>query len=188
MGYLGGRAYEVEVRESWLSGSLSDPGPQTLLTSMLDPEQYPATEMAALYHERWEIELGYDETKTHMLERQEALRSKKAEGVRQEIWCILLAYNLVRKERLDVAEAAGVPPIRVSFRHSLMLIRVFCTIEAWTCSPGNLPKRLASFHETMRSLLILPERRSARRYNRHVKIKMSKFERNTGKPITKAAK
>ena len=116
------------------------------------------------------------------------MRSKKAEGVRQEIWGILLAYNLVRKERLDVAEAAGVPPIRVSFRHSLMLIRVFCTIEAWTCSPGNLPKRLASFHETMRSLLILPERRSARRYNRHVKIKMSKFERNTGKPITKAAK
>jgi len=161
--------------------------PQILLTSMLDPEQFPATEMAALYHERWEIELGYDEAKTHMLERQEALRSKKAEGVRQEIWGILLAYNLVRKEMLDVAEATGVPPVKVSFRHSLMLIRVLCTVEAWTCAPGNLPKRLASFHETMRSLLILPERPSERRYERHVKIKMSNFKRNPGKPAARCA-
>lgn len=162
--------------------------PQTLLTSMLDPEQYPAIEMAALYHERWEIELGYDEAKTHMLERQEALRSKKAEGVRQEIWGIMLAYNLVRKEMLDVAEAAGVPPVRVSFRHSLMLIRVFCTVEAWTCAPGNLPKRLVSFHETLRSLLVLPKRRSERRYERHVKIKMSNFKRNPGRPVAKESK
>lgn len=162
--------------------------PQILLTSMLDPEQYPATEMAALYHERWEIELGYDEAKTHMLERQEALRSKKAEGVRQEIWGILLAYNLVRKEMLEVAEAAGVPPLRVSFRHSLMLIRVFCTVEAWTCAPGNLPNRLASHHETMASLLILPERRPERHYKRHLKIKMSGYKRNPGKPLAKGSK
>jgi len=162
--------------------------PQTLLTSMLDPDQYPAVEMSALYHERWEIELGYDEAKTHMLERQEALRSKKAEGVRQEIWGILLAYNLVRKEMVDVAEASRVPPVRVSFRHSLMLIRVFCTVEAWACAPGNLPKRLVSFHETLRSLLILPERRPERRYKRHVKIKMSNFKRNPGKPVAKGSK
>ena len=57
--------------------------------------------------------------------RQEALRSKKPEGVRQEIWGILLAYNLVRKEMLEVAEAAKVPPIRISFRHALQLIRDF---------------------------------------------------------------
>ena len=69
-----------------------------------------------------------------------------------------------------------------------MLIRVFCTVEAWTCSPGNLPKRLASFHETMKSLLILPERRPERRYKRHVKIKMSTFTRNPGKPAAKGSK
>ncbi|HGG58186.1 MAG TPA: IS4 family transposase [Nannocystis exedens] len=162
--------------------------PQTLLTSLVDPEQYPPTEVAALYHERWEIELGYDEVKTHMLERQEALRSKKAEGVEQELWGILLAYNLVRKEMLDVAEAARVSPLRVSFRHSLMLIRNFCLAEAWCCAPGNIPKRLASLHETMATLLILPERRPERRYKRHVKIKMSKFKRNPGKPLANGAK
>jgi hypothetical protein len=162
--------------------------PQTLLTSMIDPEQYPAAEFAELYHERWELELGYDEVKTHLLEREEALRSKKPEGVRQEIWGIMLAYNLVRKEMLSVAEAAGVLPVRISFRHSLQLIRVFCLVEAWACSPGNLPKRLASFQETMASLLILPERRTERRYERHVKIKMSSFKRNPGRPLAKEPK
>lgn len=162
--------------------------PQTLLTSLIDPEQYPALEVAALYHERWELELGYDEIKTHMLERQEAIRSKKPEGVRQEIWGILLAYNLVRKEMLDVAKAAGVEPLRVSFRHSLQLIRVFCMVEAWTCSPGNIPKRLSSHLEMMESLLILPERRPERRYKRHVKIKMSSYKRNPGRPIAKRSK
>jgi hypothetical protein len=156
--------------------------PETLLTSMLDPEQYPATEIAALYHERWELELGYDEVKTHMLERQESLRSKKPEGVRQEIWGVLLAYNLVRKEMLDVAKAAGVPAVRVSFRHSLQFIRVFCMVEAWTCAPGNLPRCLASHMDAISNLLILPERRPERRYKRHVKIKMSSYPRNPGRP------
>ena len=159
--------------------------PQTLLTSLVDAEQYPALEVAELYHERWEIELGYDELKTHMLERQEALRSKKPEGVRQEIWGILLTYNLVRKEMLQVAVAAGVDPLRVSFRHCLQLIRVFCMVEAWTCAPGNIPKRLSSHLEMMESLLILPPRRSEREYERHVKIKMSGYKRNPGRPESK---
>lgn len=47
--------------------------PQTLLTSLLDPVAYPAAEIIELYHERWELELGFDEVKTHTLEREEAL-------------------------------------------------------------------------------------------------------------------
>jgi hypothetical protein len=50
--------------------------PQTLLTSLLDPKLYPASEILALYHERWELELGFDELKTEMLDREETLRSK----------------------------------------------------------------------------------------------------------------
>ena len=161
--------------------------PQTLLTSMVDGQSYPAVEVAALYHERWEIEFGYDEIKTQMLEHQEALRSKKAEGVRQDIWGVMLVYNLVRKEMLEVAEQAGVVRLRVSFRHSLQLVRVFCLVEAWTMSPGKLPKRLVGLVEMM-GLLILPERRSERRYKRHVKIKMSGFKRNPGRPIANGSK
>ena len=98
---------------------------------------------------------------------------------------VLLAYNLVRKEMLDVAEAAGVPPTRISFRHALQLIRVFWLVEAWNMAPGNIPKRLAGMKETMQ-LLILPERRSERRYKRHVKIKMSGYKRNPGRPAAKS--
>ena len=43
----------------------------TLLTSLTDPEKYPAKELIALYHERWELEIAYDEVKTHLLLRQE---------------------------------------------------------------------------------------------------------------------
>lgn len=161
--------------------------PQLLLTSLVDADRYPALEIAALYHERWELEIGYDEIKTHMLERQEALRSKKPEGVRQEVWGIALAYNLVRFEMLAVAEQLGVEPRRISFRHTLQLLRVFCVVEAWTCAPANLPKRLAG-HQEMVGLLLLPERRSERRYKRHVKIKMSKYKRNRDHSTSKASK
>lgn len=71
-------------------------GPQRLLTSLLDPVRYPAAELVALYHERWELELGYDELQTELLEREEALRSQSPAAVLQELWGVLLAYNLVR--------------------------------------------------------------------------------------------
>src|SRR5262249_31750927 len=86
--------------------------PQKLITSMVDAEKYPAKEVVELYHERWELEVGYDEIKTHMLEREEALRSKKPDGVRQEVAGICLAYNLVRVEMARVAKELGLPVAR----------------------------------------------------------------------------
>ena len=55
--------------------------PHTLLTSLLDPATYPPAEIVELYHERWELEVAFDEVKTHTLEREEALRSRAPEGV-----------------------------------------------------------------------------------------------------------
>jgi len=153
---------------------------QVLFTSLLDIAHFPAEDVIKVYHERWEIELGYGEIKTQMLERKEALRSRKAYGVRQEIWGILLAYNLVRFKMLRLAKHAGVEPKRISFTHSLRLIRLFCITTAWTSSPSNLPKRLPDLDD-MLPLLILPERRPDRRYPRHVKIKMSGYKRNKGR-------
>jgi Insertion element 4 transposase N-terminal/Transposase DDE domain len=148
--------------------------PQTLLTSLLDPSLYPANEIVQLYHERWEIELGYDEIKTHTLERQETLRSRSSRKVLQELWGLAIGYNLVRLEMQRVAERAKVEPIRISFRHTLMLIRNFW-ITAWIASPGVLPKRLDALQEEL-TLLILPKRRE-RHYPRAVKIKMSSYPR-----------
>ncbi len=155
--------------------------PQWLLTSLLDDERYPALEIAQLYHERWEIELGYDEIKTHMLERQEALRSKRPVKVRQEIWGILLAYNLVRMKMATVAAKLDLPSTRLSFTHTLRLVRMFCELHAWVAAPSKLLSRIEDL-EDMIEMLVIPPRRTERRYPRHVKIKMSKFKRNAGRP------
>jgi hypothetical protein len=148
--------------------------PQVLLTSLLDHDAYPAHEIAELYHERWELEVGFDEVKTHTLERTETLRSKAPQRVLQELWGLAIAYNLVRLEMLHVAKRLDLPPSRLSFRHSLMLIRNFL-LSAWLASPGVLPKRLEALHEEI-ALLVLPKRRP-RRYAREVKIKMSNYSK-----------
>lgn len=151
--------------------------PSTLLTSLLNAEKYPAAELVALYHERWEIELGYDEIKTHLLDREEAIRSRTPGGVRQEIWGIALAYNLVRLEMERAADAAGVEPSRISFVNALALIR-----NAWLMwstmpfAPGRIPEGLRSLRNAIK-LLILPPRRPQRAYPRAVKIKMSAYNR-----------
>ena len=149
----------------------------TLLTSLVDAEKYPAKELVALYHERWETELGYDELKTHLLDRQEAIRSKTPAGVRQELWGIALAYNLVRVEMERVAAEAKVPPTRISFVASLHLIRDgFHTLSLRSMTPGSVPARLADLRRRLKRL-VLPPRRSERRYPRAVKVKMSNYDR-----------
>lgn len=148
--------------------------PQLLLTSMLDPERFPADEVVALYHERWEIELGYNEVKRVMLAREETTRSKSPTGVAQELWALALAYNLVRFEVERVADEAGVSPMRISFLAALRFIET--AFRMWGAdSAGRLPERLRNLREDI-GHYVLPERRQ-RSYPRAVKIKMSNYER-----------
>jgi len=151
--------------------------PATLLTSLLDPVQFPSGEVVAMYHERWEIELAYDEVKTHLLAREETIRSKTPDGVRQELWAIALAYNLVRLEMERAALVAGVAPVRISFVNALYLI---CSSwAAWSglsAAPGRIPGDLADMRRQL-SLLVLPPRRPARAFPRAVKIKMSAYDK-----------
>jgi hypothetical protein len=149
----------------------------TLLTSLLDSEKYPAEELIALYHERWETEIGYDEVKTHLLDRQEAIRSKTPDGVRQELWGIALAYNLVRVEMERAAAEAGVPPTRISFVASLAMIRdEFMWLASPRVTPGAIPASLQRLRKHLKRL-VLPPRRPERSYPRTVKLKMSNYPR-----------
>lgn len=149
----------------------------TLLTSLLDPAKYPADELIALYHERWETEIGYDEVKTHLLDRQEAIRSKTPDGVRQELWGIAIAYNLVRVEMERAAAEAGVPPTRISFVASLAMIREeFMWLASPRATPGAIPASLQRLRTRLKRL-VLPPRRSERSYPRAVKLKMSNYPR-----------
>jgi len=150
--------------------------PQILLTSLLDPSRYPAAELVEMYHERWELELGFDEVKTDLLEREEAIRSKKPDNVLQELWGILLAYNLVRLEIARVAKQVGVPPTRISFVLALSLIRDEWIWSTISTSPGAIPKHLLRLRQNLQRL-VLPPRRSGRTYPRAVKVKMSNYAR-----------
>jgi hypothetical protein len=151
--------------------------PSCLLTSLTDAAAYPREEVVRLYHERWEIELGYDEMKTHLLLREEALRSRTPTGVRQEVWAVGLAYNLVRLEMERTADEAGVLPTRISFTNALSLITHEWLV--WSTPPmvpGKLPGHLLDLRARLR-LLLLPERRPERHYPRVVKIKMSNYDK-----------
>lgn len=175
------------VPQPWVARAVryQRPGfpPQLVLTSLLDPRRWPAREVAALYHERWELELGFDEFKTELLDREEALRSQAPRGVAQEIWALALVYNLVRSEMERIARDAGVPPTRVSFVSSLHFMRAFWFMGTWA-APARLPKDLRRLRGDI-SHYILPPRRSTRSFPRAVKIKMSNYERK--RPLAQAA-
>ena len=94
-----------------------------LVTNILDPEAAPALELAALYHERWEIESVFDEFKTHMRSTSTVLRSKTPALVEQELWGLLLAHYAVRQLMEHAAWQQDVDPDRLSFVHALRVIK-----------------------------------------------------------------
>lgn len=151
---------------------------RTLATSLLDPKAYPAREVAELYHERWELELAYDEIKTHTLERQETIRSQSPERVRQELLGLMIAYNLVRREMEVMATRLKLPANRISFQATLMLTRdLFYWAEV--ASPGKLPAMLAAMRLKL-DAFVLPPRRE-RRYPRVLKMRLAKYGINQEK-------
>jgi hypothetical protein len=94
-----------------------------LVTTILDPITAPAAELAALYHERWEIETALDELKTHLRGARIVLRSKTPDLVRQEFLGLMMAHFAVRSLIHDAALQADEDPDRLSFLHAVRVIR-----------------------------------------------------------------
>ena len=94
-----------------------------LITTILDHEQAPAKELAALYHERWEIETALDELKTHLRGAQIVLRSKTPELVQQEFFGLLMAHFAIRGLMHEAALKADEDPDRLSFLHSVRVVQ-----------------------------------------------------------------
>jgi hypothetical protein len=94
-----------------------------LITTILDHEQAPAKELAALYHERWEIETALDELKTHLRGAQIVLRSKTPDLVRQEFFGLMMAHFAVRGLMHEAALKADEDPDRLSFLHSVHVVQ-----------------------------------------------------------------
>ena len=103
-----------------------------LVTSILDHEKAPAQELAALYHDRWEIETALDELKTHLRGAKIVLRSKTPDLVRQEFYGLLMAHFAIRGLMHEAALKAKEDPDRLSFLHAVRVVRrklpVFSTI------------------------------------------------------------
>jgi hypothetical protein len=158
--------------------TVTDPGrPQAaevtyrLVTTILDPADAPAAELAALYAQRWEIESIFDELKTHQRGPRVILRSRTPAGVYQEAWGYLCVHYAIRALIAAAADTSSHDPDRLSFTTALHATRrsVRRGLDA-TMTLARATKRATE--EILSDLL--PERRS-RANARVVRRKMSNF-------------
>jgi Insertion element 4 transposase N-terminal/Transposase DDE domain len=113
----------VRVIEYRLDGVAGAEPLYRLITTILDPDRASAHELAALYHERWEIETALDELKTHLRGARIVLRSKTPDLVRQEFYGLILAHFAVRGLMHEAALRADEDPDRLSFLHAVRVVR-----------------------------------------------------------------
>jgi hypothetical protein len=159
----GRRATAPSVLVRVITYTLSDPARpghrqrHRLLTSLLDPVQYPALDLICTYHERWEIENTIDEMKTHQRLSVHPLRSQTPRGVIQEAYGLLLAHYAVRTVMHDAALQGDIDPDRLSFTHSVRLIDSLLS-HFYALDPAQYAAR---YHLLLTDILrfLLPPRR-----------------------------
>lgn len=150
-----------------------------IITSLTEPMRYPSGEIIDLYAHRWEIELGYREMKQYMLETRFTLRSQLPELIKQELWGVLLAYNLLRYKMVLMAHSLkGVFPNQLSFREASSHI-IFKLSQLPCMSPGNIPKVIFDIEKNAKQFVL--EGKRERSYPRVLKCSKDRY------PIKKKA-
>jgi hypothetical protein len=154
-----------------------------LLTSLTDVSRFPAEILRQCYRERWQIETSYREIKQSMIGMALSLRSRSVAGTRQEIWGILIAYNLVRLEMARAAEEAECAPNDVSFVFALGVFQLEMLHAASERSLGNLPGTIKRMRKRM--ILELNVYRPDRKFDRVTKAKPQRYpERRLRRTLT----
>jgi hypothetical protein len=113
----------VRVVDCTIDDGRDNPTAYRLFTTLTDPDEVSATDLAAAYTQRWEIELTFDELKTHQRGPRTVLRSKSPDLVLQEIWGHLCCHYAIRSLMAEVAAHSGHDPDRVSFVAALRITR-----------------------------------------------------------------
>ncbi|WP_323664734.1 IS4 family transposase [Pectobacterium carotovorum] len=144
-----------------------------VLTSMSDPHRYPKADIVDLYGHRWEIEHGFREMKQHLLNNELALRSRKPDLVEQELWGVVLAYNLLRFMMAQMAYSLkGIEPYQLGFKQASLYLTAQLSLLP-VVAPGKIPKIINEI-VAMAESFVLPTRR-ARHYPRAVKKKPQRY-------------
>src|SRR2546429_7058930 len=159
----------VRVIEYTLAGSATV---YRLITTITDPVQAPALDLAGLYAQRWEFETSLDELKTHQGAPRMVLRSHTPGGVQQEVYGFLLVHYAIRTLMHQAALDAGTDPDRISFTRTLRLVRRQVTAQAAFSPLTAGPCPVPGLAEIQRHLLT----RRARHNPRVIKRKMSNWK------------
>src|SRR5947208_3675282 len=146
-----------------------------LATTLLDPIAAPAKEVAACYHERWELELVYDELQEHQLS-SPVLLSKTAMGVMQEAWAMLLGHYALRAWMMRSAQQSPAMDVdRLSFTQAVCVLGTALTLSVplqWTPTEQWQPRVLQDLRQ---SDSLLPAQRRLRSYPRVIKTASTRF-------------
>jgi hypothetical protein len=135
-----------------------------LVTTLLDCKTAPATELAALYHQRWESENGYGELKTRLRGAGFLLRSQAPDLACQEMWAFLAVYQAISAMEYQAAGQAGIDPDQISFTVTIRIARDHARTQQHTLTPDGLAR--ARQHAITDMLAdLLPPRRD-RHYDR----------------------
>lgn len=171
------RAKCTDLPEFWEARAITIVDQQArkrvLLTSLRDHRRYKPVDIVNCYERRWGIETSYRELKQTMLGTALTLRSKTTDGVYQEIWGTLIAYNLIRLEIAKAALTVKCEPTEVSFIRAFHLIQFELHWAAVTRSYGKLPASMKHLRERLVSLL--NDERPDRKYDRAVKAKPNRY-------------
>lgn len=145
----------------------------TILTSMTDPIRFPAEDIVDLYAHRWEIELGFREMKQHLMQNELTLRSKTPELAEQELWGVLVAYNLLRYMMCQMAyNQKDVEPYQIAFKSAAIYL-IGQLQQLPQIAPGKVPS-IMKYILAMAPSFVLPPRRE-RAYQRAVKKRPCRY-------------
>jgi len=148
---------------------------KTVLTS-LPATAYSTKAVAELYQERWEIELGFRDLKSSMQRNALTLRSKTIELVYQEVWGLLLAYNIIRREASQAAVAYGRAPSEIRFKPACHYIAAQLIVMAAAQPASATGRRLSQLRSGVGSLFL--EHRPRPTTPRTVKISKTRYPVN----------